>query len=112
MAEGFEVRTDALRRYADGADVRGATLADLAGTVAAAELPRGAFGWIPGIGGRTHEAYADLLGRALDGLRTAAGLTAEVADGVRASAATYDAVDAVNARGADELGAALRGSAG
>ena len=112
MAEGFEVRTDALRRYADGADARAGTFGDLAGQVAGAELPRGAFGWIPGIGARTHEAYADLLARALDGLRAAAGLTADVADGVRSAAGTYDAVDAVNARSADDLGAAVPGSAG
>lgn len=112
MAEGFEVRTDALRAYADGADVRAATLTDLAEQVEAAQVPRGAFGWLPGIGGRVHDAYAGLLHDALDGLRTAAELTTHVADGVRVTAGNYDVADTANDGSARALDAALPGAGG
>jgi hypothetical protein len=109
VGDGFEVRTSALRGYADGADARARTLADLTSRVVTAELHRSAFGWVPGIGGRVHEAYSELLRSALDGLRQATDLTAQAADAVRVTADSYDVVDAVNAANADAVGAALPG---
>lgn len=107
MGDGFEVRTDALRGYADGADARAATLADLTARVVTAQLHRSSFGWVPGIGGRVHEAYSELLRGAADGLREAIGLSSDAADAARVSADTYDVADAANAANADAVGAQL-----
>jgi hypothetical protein len=103
---GVDVDPAVLDDYARRWDDRSAAFDSTAAAVRDAEVPRDAFGWIPGIGGRVHDAYQGLLDDLLTGLRSAGGHLAEIGDGLRAAATSYaasDAAGAADAAGLDDV---------
>ncbi len=89
----FRVEPDELDRFAVTSDHRGTELGHIADGLLSAEVPDGAFGRIPVISSRVHDAYREHIQRCLDGVRSAEAGMRGIATAVRAVADNYRATD-------------------
>jgi hypothetical protein len=90
-----EVRADvpALERFAARSAERRDEFDDLHGRIDGARVPRGAFGYIPGIGDRVHQAYQEFVDGCADAAATSTEMMAILADGMRITARAYQTSD-------------------
>jgi len=73
--------------------------------MSAVQLPRDAFGYIPGVGGRVHEAYEDFISDCTDVADWATNSVLSLAEAVRNAAAAYAESDQSAAGRLDQTGA-------
>jgi hypothetical protein len=105
MGDTFHVEPPALDRFAGTSAGREQDLAGLRGRMRNAEVPRDAFGYVPGIGGRVYEAYDEFVTGCTDSVSSAADSMGSIADAVRAVAHAYAGSD----QAAADVIAAIRG---
>lgn len=89
----FQVEPAALETFASTSMSRNHAFDQLRTQMTAVELPRDAFGHIPGIGGRIHDAYEDFTHQTTDSLSSAAESMAQIAAAVRGVIVAYQNTD-------------------
>jgi hypothetical protein len=106
-----EVRADlpAMERFSATSMDRRDEFDHLRGKMDALRLPRESFGYIPGIGGRVHDAYEDFVTGCGDAVSSAAQTMASIAAAVRGTIVAYSTSDHTSA---DALHAIESGMAG
>jgi len=89
----FQVEPTALETFASTAMSRNHAFDQLRTQMTGLELPRDAFGYIPGIGGRVYNAYEDFTHQTTDSLASAAESMAQIAAAVRGVVVAYQNTD-------------------
>lgn len=103
---GVDVVVDGLRQASKSWEQRSQDAEEISVRARAAELPRGAFGWIPFIGERVHAAHEGLLEDCLTSLDEVGRTLGAVGDAIGMTAEAYAAADEISggeARAVDAL---------
>jgi hypothetical protein len=93
MSDHVRVEGPALEQFAARSSDRESEFVALRGQMDAVHLDRGAFGYIPGIGAKVHEAYEEFVGGCEFTATSMANAMGWLALGVRGTAQAYQASD-------------------
>jgi|1185.fasta_scaffold184797_2 hypothetical protein len=109
---GDEVRAGlpAMERFAATSMDRRDEFDHLRERMESVRLPRDAFGYIPGIGNRVHDAYEEFVTGCADAISSAAESMASVAAAVRGTIVAYSDSDHAAAEGLDAVRSGLAGT--
>jgi hypothetical protein len=89
----FEVDPPALEAFAGTSDRRSEEFGRIASSFGSVQVPAGAFGRIPVISSRVHNAYLEHTQRCQDGAKSAEEAMHAIAEGMRAMATNYRETD-------------------
>jgi hypothetical protein len=93
MQPDFMVDPPALENFADTSVRRGQAFDALRDQMRAMELPRDAFGYIPGVGGRVYDAYDEFTHNIADSLASCAETMTSISSVVRGAVLAYEGAD-------------------
>jgi hypothetical protein len=89
----FKVEPPALEQFAGTSMNRRHDFDDLRNRIQGVEVPRDAFGYVPGIGGRVYDAYEEFVHGCTDSIASAAESMASIAAAVRGVISAYTTSD-------------------
>jgi hypothetical protein len=93
MQPDFMVDPPALETFADTSVSRGQAFDGLRDQVRGMELPRDAFGYVPGVGGRVYDAYDEFTRNVADSLTSCAETMMSISSAVRGVVLAYESAD-------------------